>query len=230
MPTFKHLTLWDALIWVYRKQRAHIYLSTGQLCFDWAVASGYLTEDGPRPTVHWDAAMIHAAVSEIGEEHGQHMAEAIILPAYLREPPELPDSQPTPMPYEIDGPRKLRAGRAPEYTLVEVNPSKQRPPMSRPGRGIYRGKRVDILIKTLDFDVSYRPIFERRGRGRMTQVGTEPVWEPREYCPLRWEPDLSWHAASIGTYKAWRTGMMMLAEKIPTLELKEHRIEIEEIP
>lgn len=229
MTDRKNLSLWEALLWAYRKQRAHIYLRSGRLCFEWAIASAGLTDDTPRPRVHWDAAMIHGAVCEIGEKHGQHVAEAVILAAVMGERPELPDSAPVPMPYEIDGHRRLRPGRMPEYTPIEIPPSEQKPPMSRPGRGYKDGRRIEVLIRTVDFEVVKRPVYERTGRNKYAEVGQKTYWMPIEYCPLRWEPDPGYYAAAIGTYRAWREGMVLLAASLSTLGLKEHTITAEEI-
>lgn len=233
MADRKTLSLWNAACWTYRKQRAHAYLRTGRLCFEWAISAGNLTDDGPRPKVHWDAAMIHGAVCEIGERYGQHLAEAVIIPAVTGEKPELPDSQPAPMPYEIDGYRQPRNGeRHPEaYSPpVEMPPSQHRPAMSRPARGYCRGRRVEILVKTIGFEHSSRPVYERRGRRMVKEVGTEPIWLPIEYCPLRWEPDPGWFAAAVGAYRAWREGMILLAEAVKRLELREHIVVPEAIP
>jgi hypothetical protein len=226
MADRKTLTLWDALLWAYRKQRAHVYLSTGYLKFEWAIAASGSLEGGPRPTVAWDAAMLHDAVCDLpGQE-----AEAVMLAAVLGERPELPGSAPVPLPYEIDGHRRLKPGRAPEYMAVDTAPSKQQPPMSRPGRGMHRGRRVEILIRTIDFEVTNRPTYERRGRSKITETGTERVWMPVEYCPLRWEPDPGYHAAAMGTYKIWRNGMVRLASLIPKIGFREHTITVEPIP
>lgn len=225
------VTLWEFCRWTYRRQRAHVHLKTTMQAATWAYsASVFADADTPRPTVHWDAAMLHAEVVGLGEP----MADAIIWAAEMGERPELPDAAPQPYPVEIDGMRRRRfnpaADEAQTVAPLEVAPSKQHPALERPARGTWRGKRVEILVKTAGFEVGWKPVYRRTTRRKLVQSGQEPYWYPVEYCPLRWEPDPGWYAAAVHAYAAWREAMLALDAALRDAEFREHALVAEEIP
>lgn len=246
MAEVKSLTLWEMCCWTYKAQRTHIYLKKGGQAFEWAMAASEATEDGPRPKVHWDAAMLHAEVSNIRDGDRESdiperrvprpaFAEAIVWAASNATRPALPTVPPRCFPVRLDGSLTRRpvrdSGGADEPGEIPHNPSKTRPALERNGRGRYHGERIEVLIKTLGFSASTRPLYQKRGRGnKLVKVGTEPYWQPIEWCPLRWMPDPSEYALTIEAYKIWRAAMVLLWDLMQDADLRDHRLDPEPIP
>ena len=117
-------SLWALLVWTYRGQKAHRYLRTPKDWFLWALADAQLVEDMPRASVHGDAALIHAAVLELG----QCTAELIAYFAAEGEQPEPPMAIPRPYPTEVD--RSAGQGHGVRWSWARIG-----------------GRRVDYLIR-----------------------------------------------------------------------------------
>lgn len=249
MADTQSVTLWQLAVWTYARQRAHMLLRKPGQCFEWAMAASNALDDGPRPTVAWDAAMLHGAVCEIAGGRSEAM-DAIIWPAANLKRPHCPVIAPRCYPVEVDCPGrrydgpvaasfKRRHGEVARKKAadddegrrktIEYPPSKFHPAMERNGRGVFEGKRIELQIKTLGFEVGYRPVYEKRGR-RWKQMDTEPFWTAREFCPLRWDPDPAWSEASIAAYATWRDAMMRLWQAMQETELRDHQLVFEEIP
>lgn len=247
MAEIRSVTLWELICWAYGKQRCHVLLRREGQAFEWAIAATGALEDGPRPSVAWDAAMVHGAVWEVAGGD-RDVADMLIEPAAVGKRPELPDGTPRCAPVELTGRDrhyglpglksfKRRHGqfnadvdpeREGKRPVIELPPSKFTQPMERNGRGRFEGRRVEVSIKTLGFEVAYRPVYKWRGRRRI-QIDTDPYWHPREYCPLHWDIDPAWHAAAVEGYEAWRSAMARLWDAMKDIDLREHRLQPEEI-
>lgn len=236
MGEIRSLRLWDACVWAYHKQRTHVLLKYAGQAFDWALAVAGAQEDGPRPKVHWDAAMIHGAVCEIGDRHGPDVMDAIVWPASIAERPTLPDTAPRPYPVETDGARRWGAllgdddDEASKVIYLDDPPSRKHPAMERVGRGVFEGRRIEVLVRTVGFGIDFKARYGSVGRNKLKEVERVPVWRPVEWCPLQWEPDPGWHAAAIGTYVEWRRAMGLLWDALKDTSLRDHRIEPDDIP
>lgn len=240
----KSVTLWELAIWTYARQRAHVLLKKEGQAFEWAIAATGAREDGPRPTVAWDAAMLHGTVWEVAGRDTD-IADALIWPAANLKRPEPPDTTPRCWPVEISGKARyfdaagtnrrehgrygLKVEDESRRPSIELPPSKYPVAMERNGRGMFEGRRVEVSVKTLGFEVAYRPVYEKRGRNRWKKVDTEPFWSAIEYCPLLWDCDPGWHAAAVGAYTVWRESMAKLWDAMKGVELREHRLMPEEI-
>lgn len=243
------VTLWKLANWAYGRQKAHILLRRPQQAWDWAIAATGALPDGPRPSVAWDAAMLHGALCKLAGGRPE-IIDLIVMPAANGRRPEPPDDIPQCMPIEISSRnrsfervgvssfkrqhgRLTRARTAPvddemRRPTIELPPSRHHQSLERNSWGVFEGKRVELLIRTLGFAVQYRPVYEKRGR-RWKQMDREPYWRPIEYCPVRWDPDPGMHAAEVAMYVTWRDMMMRLFDAMQEVELREHELVFEEI-
>lgn len=199
----RSLTLWEMTVWTYRQQRAHRALRTPLQAFEWAHATVYgLTDpDLPRPTVHYDAAMVHAAVLELDERY----RSAIIYPAADAQRPTIPTARPVPGPVEVD-----RSSRE-HWSVID-------------------GQRTYYEVLPFRHVTETRQRLKRVGR-KLVPNGVDYVRVPvDEYCPVRWSPDPAGHAAEVGAYGRWSAAMYSLSLSVGALELKRHRIDPEFIP
>src|ERR1700742_2244157 len=91
----RSLDLWELVCWTYRDQKAHLYLKTPGDWFDWMVDRQDINRElDTNVGVHYDAAMIHAAVIELGYT----FAQLIIEHAENGERPEPSTAAPKPYP------------------------------------------------------------------------------------------------------------------------------------
>ena len=190
------MTLWQMLVWTYQRQRAHQYLRTEfdwfRFAFDSCEAAG---EDTPRPTVHPDAAAIHAAVTSLGFE----AATCIVHYVLMGEPPEPFDMFPEPGPIQAD-------------RLVD-----------RYGRGMYRGRLVDYRLEIVDQWMEQVPLYMRSRKSTKLMGYTSKMVEVG-FCPIEWSPDPAWILAVNGTYSAWRSYMAQLSSALSDVTFRSHNV------
>ena len=63
MRAVRSLELWELVRWTYRDQKAHLYLKSPGDWFDWMVDRQDINRElNTNVAVHYDAAMVHAAV------------------------------------------------------------------------------------------------------------------------------------------------------------------------
>src|ERR1700730_17997909 len=152
-------TLWELLVWTYHDQKAHRYLRTPKDWFLWALADAKLVEDMPRPSVHADAALVHAA----GLELDQSAAELVAFFSAENEQPDPPLAVPRPYPTEID--RTEGHGQGSRWSWAKIG-----------------GRRVDYLIRWTDYVLD--PPIEMASAGRAATREQTIKLCPVEFCPL----------------------------------------------
>lgn len=184
MSDRRHLTLWEALVWVYCEQKAHLYLKHERDWVWWAWETAEMIEDMPRPLVHRDAATIHGAVVCMG------WGEILITYAAQAHRPMPSIAQPRPYPVIPSRARGLRDGE-------------------RRGWARFDGQRGDYLIATADVVRTQQPVYEKQGK-RWVRTGYTVARTPVEYCPLEWTPDPTLVYAQNEICATWRKGMMLL--------------------
>jgi hypothetical protein len=197
--TRRHVTLWELLVWVYRDQKAAMYLHRPQDWFIWALAYAELVEDMPRPTVHPDAAAVHALVLAMDQSD----AELVAMCANLAERPELPDAIPYPFPVTPD--RRDRTHG--EWSWSVVN-----------------GRRVDYAVKVEEVIFEREPIIKRISRTKTRIVGYRnrktPVW----YCPIDWVPHPVYLEMQMVMFANWTDAMIKLYAAVQQVALREHQL------
>lgn len=193
------IDLWSLCVWAYQRQRAHILLKSP---YDWftlyVAAIGMAGEDAPRPSVHRDAAAVHAAVMSLDQDQ----VERIVFAASFDIRPEAPDACiPTPQPPAVD--RQVdRWG-----WLVRAD----------------TGRRVDYKLAVAERLLVEVPVWEKRGK-RYVQAGVERVEQDVLYCPVDWSPDLSWMAFETATYEGWVAAMQALLAAMDDVYLRDFRV------
>jgi hypothetical protein len=198
------MTLWEAVIWTYRDQRAHHFLRRPMDWFLWAIADAGLIEDGPRRKVHPDAATLYGEVLELGQER----AELIAYHADMAMQPEPPVTMPTPFPTTPD-----RAG----YSLSTKD--------QRWSWAVIDGARQDYLIITHETITLQDKVFERIGRKGMRDTGrTTAKPFAVEYCPVAWLPDMAWVRNEAAMHRDWVLAMAALYDRLEAVRLKDHAI------
>lgn len=195
----REVTLWAMLVWAYRDQLAHRYLRTAYSRFVQALAETELHDaDMPRPAVHRDAAALHAAVLELGDD----AAQRIVHHAYLASAPELPTEAPVPLPTVID--RALGIG-----------------PQERLCWAMIDGRRQDYLVRTVD-RVSVPAPQSKRAQRAGIPAGIEQV--DVEVCPLTWWPDPAFVRAEAEKHAAWVEAMHGLMARIEDVAFTGHAV------
>jgi hypothetical protein len=199
MTAPRHVTLWELLVWTYRDQKAAMYLHRPADWFMWTLAYAGLVEDMPRPSVHHDAAMIHALVLE---QH-QNDAELLVMCAHHADRPELPTEQPRPFPVTPD--RRDRDHGEWSWSVVD-------------------GRRIDYAIKVEEVLFHREPVFKRVGRTKTRIVGYRnrklPIW----YCPIDWVPHPVYLEMQTAMFANWTAAMLALFEQAKELPLKDHAL------
>lgn len=200
----RHLTLWSMCVWAYRDQRAHVYLKRPMDWFLWTLANEEVIEDGPRKTVHGDAATLHALVLDMP----QRDAELIAFHAARETQPEPPMVMPEPFP------------TTPDRSSTE--PLQRR---TRWGQSEVHGKQEDYLIIITD-EIVYeeRPIWAHFGRKGVRQVGKRRVRVPVEYCPVTWLPDIAWVESEAAVHRDWFLAMNALYDRIDHSMFRDHAV------
>lgn len=202
-PARRQVTLWQLMQWAYQRQNVHTRLKTPKQLLLWLLTQmGALPEDERGSPVTWDAAVVHAAVTELSEEQ----AALLIGQASLGELPEPPeDRPPTPGPAWVD-----RRGLAANETY------------ETPRIG---GRKVDVLVRTIAHVSYQQPVVEHRGKGRRKViVGYETVTAPVTVCPLRWEPDPWMQEIARNVCMAWNEAMARLPALIADFGLRDHEL------
>jgi hypothetical protein len=198
MP-IRSLTLEEMLRWVYVEQKANRYL---RVAFDWFLqevnASGLLGDETPRPVVHRDAALVHAAVCELPSVQAH-----IVLDFAVRDArPERFEEGVIPRPEHVTPMRRLQ-----EY-----------------GRAVINGRFEDYLVAIAERIDCPAPLTRVSRRGRVTIVGTEHHAVEIQYCPITWNPDPTFVEATNGTYNAWAAAMAALAMSLAGAKLAAHAV------
>lgn len=225
----KDITLWDFLVWAYRKQKVDVMtgrtlhgleakadgeerhgvsgdgvarmLSIGRL--------GVIVQSGG----HWiggdchpDAEKIHDAVLELGKVDWLG-ALAIMQHARAGEPPERCDYQPIPRPTIADN-------RDDDYQRVRID-----------------GRLVNVKIVTAEHIREPVPVYDDRGNRLVVMRHGEPVpayqpgpWIKIEYCPIDWDPPIQIVDVTNGVYDHWMRALETLGAALVGVRFKEHRI------
>jgi hypothetical protein len=165
-PAPRRLGLLDLLAWAYRDQKVHRYLRRPEDWFLFALDySRELGADAPRARVHRDAALVHAAVMELGTD----AAHLIFQCAELGDWPER--STAAPMPYPTEPPNRKDY----DYCIGAVG-----------------GRKQYVLLVTAEIVTEIEEEWARDGRTkRMRLVAKRRVRHPVKYCPIDWRPDPS---------------------------------------
>jgi hypothetical protein len=192
----QYRSLWELLVWAYRDQRAHWYLARPCDWFLWAVEESAGLDDLPRPPVHVDAAIIHAAVLDLGAE----AAELVVFCARQGEPPEPCTTAPVPYPVTPDR-------RCDRWRRAQIG-----------------GRIIDVKISVAETVAVTEPRVEYAGRRgkRLTVVGTAARPVDVEYCPLDWQPDPSFVRAVNHQYRVWLDAMRTLHRTLTEVRMREH--------
>jgi len=192
----RYLTLWQALVWTYRDQLAHKLLATPWQWFVWALARG--VTEGPRPSVHVDAALLHAEVLSLGQERARLIAGF----AASATVPEVPQEQPMPRP--VTASRADGLGEGERWSWEEV-----------------AARRITVKIRWNESVIERTPILRRVGRNKMRIAGYRRRKIPVEFCPIDWSPHPEWVAAMAQLKAEWRAAIELLAEAVADLEFHE---------
>jgi hypothetical protein len=195
----RHLTLWELLIWTYRDQKAAHYLRHPMDWFLWALAEGNLVEDMPRPTVHGDAAAIHAHVLDMAKED----AELLTLQAYLGERPEMPTEEPRPFPMTPDRRDRERADWA--WSVIG-------------------GERITYAVRVEEVILHREPIVRNVGRNKRKIVGYRNVKLPVLSCPIEWIPHPVYLEMQVAMCLNWTRAMLALFDLVKSVALRDHRV------
>jgi hypothetical protein len=180
MSKVRDMNLWQALVWVYRDQKAHLYLKTPSDWFIWALAIDELVEDMPRATVDPDAAQLHAAVCNLTQDQ----ARLIVHFALEQRQPECPTQMPAPYPVRVH--HGIGLGDGERWGQMATA----------------RGGRLSYLIRWLEQVAFIEPIMKRYGK-RLRQIGQRTTQHPVEFCPIEWQPSLAFVVMLADTHRRW---------------------------
>ncbi|HWG06008.1 MAG TPA: hypothetical protein VG271_13425 [Beijerinckiaceae bacterium] len=183
----RDLTLWQALVWVYRDQMAQRYLASPADWYLWQIATYGGLDDISRPTVHPDAAKLHAAVTAMPIEQAQllvHFAEEQSQP----HPPTV-----MPLPYPVRVHHGIGLGDNERWGQMPTA----------------RGGRISYMIRWLEQVSWIEPIFKRYGK-KLKKVGGRREKHAVEFCPIDWQPGLAYVIANASTHARWVTAMRQL--------------------
>lgn len=194
----RQATLWQLCVWTYLRQRAHWHLRTemDRFLWQWAIEGG--DPDGPRPVVHHDAGLLHEVVRTLPA----WAAERVVVAAATGERPLPPDTEPKSYPQAHD--RFARGMEGDRYSWADIE-----------------GSRTEYLIRAAEWVTETVPVYERRGRKRLVQIGTESKSMPVEFCPLVWEPDPVMFALGHDIAGHWWAAMKALERAIVGITFRE---------
>lgn len=199
MTHVRSLDLWDFVCWVYRDQKAHLYLREKANWFDWAIDMTTHGEIDVNVPVHYDAAMLHAAVIEMGFMP----ASLIVQQAMAGDRPEISSARPRPYPVKpSDG--MLQADDRASWTSVE-------------------NRRVNCIIRSEE-KIQTTEIVQRRSKFKSKGHTTEErvAFVPVEFCPVEWSPSPAFTEMVNSIYQEWAQAMILLMLKITDQRLKNH--------
>jgi hypothetical protein len=199
MPARRDLTLFEAVVWVYRDQHAHKHLRTTEQWWKFLVDAGEWLgpQDSRRPVVDRDAAAIHGCVLELGD-----LGQPVAYYALLAEPPRPWDHSIQPRPRHVDVDR-----RDDLYCRATID-----------------GALTDVKIAIAERVSERVPIFRRVSRRKAVIAGYRHEVTEVQYCPVVYEPAPEWITAVDGIYDTWRTAMAALGRSLASVRLSSHTI------
>ena len=204
----RHLDLWDFCVWAYRDQKAHYYLDDPEDWFAWAIDQT-VHDDAlfTRVPVHYDAAMLHAAVMDLGFLR----ANLIVQHAAAGNRPEI--SLAVPRAYPVPPDRSYMRS-------VEVNLLAERASWST-----IDGRRVDYLIREREKVVvsELREARVRRSTKRRRMEAVEKTL-PVEFCPIDWDPDPAYVDLCNAVYREWVDALLQLYMRLDDVRLRRHQL------
>lgn len=229
------VTLWEMLCWTYGPQRAG-RLGLGRTDVSrmrWANCLISLDADGPRPTVHPDAAAVHRVVAGLLRED---VAWLVIEAAEAGVQPERSVAQPQPVArlrdghggaqHAVDGQwvevPAIRLTAAERRKLSETDDHGEVERYAVPG-GAHRWRyRVDLrprrrckraILTAVDGQVMDRSVGFARG---------DQVWSA--WCPLDYSPDPAFVAAVNAVADAFADAMETLADALEQVPFRTRRL------
>jgi len=180
-----------------------------------------------RGDLHPDAELVHGAVLERGPIYARLLIEfgrTGILPER-----EIPIARPVPFERAIE--TGTRGGRPParrkgegieswEWQEGEGKPA----PQDRCGQCDWRDEGMLYTIRVAETIIERVPVFVIVGRRRTKISHYETKRVDVEYCPIDWNPDLAWSAATAAVADHFDAALEALRARLAELEFRDHEL------
>ena len=221
---YETVDLWELLVWVYRDQLAHRLLANNVAWFEWGVAMSGHVEAG-RPSVHIDAAIVHAEVLQLP----RMLQTLIIEAAEAADQPEYTTQVPRLVPVanadrSRGGARHAVEGEWVSTPMIYLTAQeKEKAKLANAAIRVTRGRQEWCLI------VDPRPVKRRRrdiqveGREQLPPSGHTTgcaVWSA--HCPLQLYPHPDYLDHVNRVFDTWHSTMRALAVTLMARPMANH--------